>query len=138
MIEPGDYLNFRDLMGEGARLMEEIIVRRYTGESKDSEYPDAAPTVNRNSFRVRAEIAPYPLQVMQQAGGVLRAGDQQIMCAQPLIGATGDENKAADETRADIVVWKGSTYRVYNLPVGHSIDGGRTLWVGTLRLLSGI
>lgn len=138
MIEPSDFLHFRELMRDGARLMEDVIISRWVSESKNSYYPDAPPTVVRHRFRVRVEISPYPLQVVQQPGGVLRTGDLRILSPKKLVGATGDEENPANLERADIVERKGSKYRVFDLPAGYQIDGGHTLWVSTLRLLSGI
>lgn len=138
MIEPNDFLHFRELMRDGARLMEDVIVSRWESETHDNYYPDAPPTIIRRRFRIRVEISPYPLQVVQQPGGVLRAGDLRVMSPKKLIGATGGEEDAASLERADLIERKGSVYRVFDLPAGYQIDGGHTLWVSTLRLLSGI
>lgn len=125
-------------MRDGARLMLDIIVHRFVSEQPNIAYPDAQPVITRTSFRVRADIAPYPLNLMHQSGGVLRAGDLRIMCAHRLIGATGPEEKAASTIRADLVDYRGNRYRVYDLPAGYPIDDMNTLWTGTLRLLPNV
>ncbi len=135
MIEPRDALYFRELMGDGSRLMLDVVVHRFVSEQPNTSYPDAQPIIVRTAFRARADIAPYPLPLMHQSGGVLRTGDLRIMCAQRLVGATGPEEKAATTIRADIIDYRGNTYRVYDLPAGYPIDDMNTLWTGTLRLL---
>lgn len=138
-VESRDFLHFRELVRDGARLMEDILVDRYCHEVAEAPgigFPDAPPQVIRTQFRIRAEITPYSLQHIHQSGGILRQGDFRIMCPMKLVGAVGDEDAANPKTRADIVTWRNNKYLVYDTPTTFPIDGGQTLWVGTLRLVS--
>lgn len=104
ILEYKDIGQFQEALNDQDSMLMEIEVNRCTAITRNDAYPGDKPTIVRTVIYTRAEIKVIPIGEIEDAGGILMAGDLLIRTGIELRGSNQkDPNDVGDKTNPETI-----------------------------------
>lgn len=130
--------NLVEGMRDTASIMTTVtVVRTVAKNNMKTAHPDSGRDYDTREFALKVELQQAPLNEVLQSGGALLSGDIHITSRQPLYATVNSDKELEQEgVTSDVIIWKGSKWRIVTAPDIPRLHTNPLLFVGIMRFVT--